>query len=304
MRVVFMGTPAFAVPTLDVLLRGHDVAAVYTRPDRTTGRGNRVVFSAVKQRALESGVPLEQPASLRDGDVAGRLALYAPEVIVVAAYGLILPRAVLDTPPRGCLNVHASLLPRWRGAAPVQRAILAGDEVTGVSIMCMEEGLDTGPYALQVTVPVGTLNTDSLTTELARAGASALATVLDTAPAALRWTAQDESAVTCAAKISAADVVLDPSQGVGELLRRVRASSRSAPARARVAGRLIVVRRASRVDTPARPGTALCGAELLLGASDGAISVDELVPEGRSAMPGADWVRGARLDDRCSWGPS
>jgi methionyl-tRNA formyltransferase len=297
-----MGTPAFAVPSLDVLLRSHDVAAVYTRPDRVTGRGNRIVFSPVKQRALEAGVPLEQPASLRDAAVVERLARYAPDVIVVAAYGLILPRAVLDTPPRGCLNVHASLLPRWRGAAPVQRAILAGDGVTGVSIMRMEEGLDTGPYALQSTVPVGEMTTDALTAALARVGASALATVLETPPAALVWTAQDEAAVTCAEKVTAGDVGLDPSLTVGEILLRVRASTRSAPSRVRVADRLVVVQRASASDTPVPRGAALCGRELLLGASDGAVSIDELVPEGRSVMAGADWVRGARLDGSCSWG--
>lgn len=297
-----MGTPSFAVPSLDVLLRGHDVAAVYTRPDRATGRGNRIVFSPVKQRALEAGVPLEQPASLRDAVVIERLARYAPDVIAVAAYGLILPRAVLDTPPRGCLNVHASLLPRWRGAAPVQRAILAGDGVTGVSIMRMEEGLDTGPYALQSTVPVGEMTTDSLTATLARAGASALATVLETPPSALVWTAQDEAAVTCADKVSAADVALDPSLTAAEILLRVRASTRSAPSRVRVADRLVVVQRASSSDTPVPSGVALCGRELLLGASGGAVRIDELVPEGRSVMAGADWVRGARLDGSCSWG--
>lgn len=297
-----MGTPAFAVPSLDVLLRSHDVAAVYTRPDRVTGRGNRIVFSPVKQRALEAGVPLEQPASLRDAVVVERLARYAPDVIVVAAYGLILPRAVLDTPPRGCLNLHASLLPRWRGAAPVQRAILAGDDVTGVSIMRMEEGLDTGPYALQSMVPVGEMTTDALTAALARVGASALATVLETPPSALVWTAQDEAAVTCADKVTAGDVGLDPSLTVGEILLRVRASTRSAPSRVRVADRLVVVQRASASDTPVPRGAALCGRELLLGASDGVVSIDELVPEGRSIMAGADWVRGARLDGSCSWG--
>lgn len=304
MRVVFMGTPFFAVPSLDVLLRGHDVAAVYTRPDRAAGRGNRIVFSPVKQRALEAGVPLEQPASLRDVDVVERLARYAPDIIVVAAYGLILPRAVLDTPPRGCLNVHASLLPRWRGAAPVQRAILAGDSVTGVSIMRMQEGLDTGPYAFQATVPVGEMTTDALTAELARAGASALATVLERPASALGWTAQEEAAVTYADKVSAADVALEPWLTVGEILRRVRASSRSAPSRARVADRLVMVERASSSDAPVPAGAALCGRELLLGASDGAVRIDELVPEGRSAMAGADWVRGARLDGSCSWGPA
>jgi len=167
-RIVMMGTPAFAVPTLDALLGAHDVAAVYCRPDRASGRGRKVVASPMKEQALAAGVPVEQPATLRDPEAVATLSSYAPDVIVVAAYGLILPPEVLAVPQHGCLNVHGSLLPRWRGAAPVQRAILAGDEVTGVSIMQMEEGLDTGPWCLQVSVPVDEKSADEPAVELAR----------------------------------------------------------------------------------------------------------------------------------------
>jgi methionyl-tRNA formyltransferase len=301
-RVVFMGTPPFAVPSLDALLRDHEVAAVYTRPDAAAGRGRRTVFSPVKQRALEAGVPVEQPATLRPPDVAERLTRLAPDVVVVAAYGLVLPPAVLEVPAQGCLNVHASLLPRWRGAAPVQRAILAGDDVTGVSIMRMEEGLDTGPYALQVTVSVGEKTSDQLTAELAATGARALSTYLASARGTYPWTVQDESRVTYAGKVTAADVVLDPSLTRADALRRVRASSRSAPARATVAGRGLVALRVSDAHADLAPGAAACERDLVLGLADGAIRVDELVPEGRRPMSGADWIRGAHLDADCTWG--
>jgi len=297
-----MGTPAFAVPSLDALLRAADVRAVYTRPDRASGRGRRVAFSPVKARALEAGVPVEQPPTLRDDSVAERLSTYGPDLVVVAAYGLILSRAVLDVPPSGCLNVHASLLPRWRGAAPVQRAILAGDPFTGVSIMRMEEGLDTGPYAAQVTVPVGEKTTDSLTAELARAGAGAMVAVLGAVQAGtVTWTEQDDTFATYADKVTAVDVALDPGLAVEEALRRVRASSRSAPCRVVVAGRRAVVSRAARADGDVAPAAASCDRGVLLGLADGVIRIDELVPEGRPAMSGDAFARGVRLDTTCTW---
>ena len=148
MRVVFMGTPSFAVPSLDALIGRHEVVAVYTRPDPLRGRGRHRMASAVKERALEAGIRVEQPGTLRDTGCVDVLRSFRPDVIVVAAYGVILPPDVIDLPSHGCLNVHASLLPRWRGAAPIQRAILAGDATTGVSIIRMEAGLDTGPWCL------------------------------------------------------------------------------------------------------------------------------------------------------------
>lgn len=296
-----MGTPAFAVPTLDVLLRDHDVAAVYTRPDAASGRGRRIVFSPVKERAIEAGVPVEQPATLKGPEAAGRLAAYAPDVVVVAAYGLILPQAVLDVPPLGCVNVHASLLPRWRGAAPVQRAILAGDEVSGVSIMRMEAGLDTGPYALQASLDIRGLEADELTARLARLGAGALGEYLAAPPGTLPWVAQDDALATYAEKVTAADVALAPELGVADAVRRVRASTRSAPARATVGGRRVVVLDCEPADAPPAPGEAGCVRDLVLGLADGAVRVTRLVPEGKQAMAGADWLRGARLPDPCTW---
>jgi methionyl-tRNA formyltransferase len=297
-----MGTPAFAVPSLDALLGVADVLAVYTRPDGASGRGRRVAFSPVKERALEVGLSVEQPPTLRDGSVTDRLAAYGPDLVVVAAYGLILPRAVLDVPTSGCINVHASLLPRWRGAAPVQRAILAGDRICGVSIMRMEEGLDTGPYAVQATVPVGDRTTDELTAELAHAGAGALVRALGAIEAGtVVWTEQDDALATYANKVSADDLALQPGLGVEEALRRVRASSRSAPCRVAVGGRRAVVLRASQADADLAPAAASCDRDVLLGMADGVVRIDELVPQGRSAMSGDAFARGARLDATCTW---
>src|SRR5690606_19517166 len=180
MRLVFAGTPEFAVPALEALVAaGHSVTAVYTQPDRPAGRGRRLAASPVKQAADRLGLGVEQPASLRDPAAIAQLARHAPEAMVVVAYGLILPPDVLSIPPRGCLNIHASLLPRWRGAAPIQRAILAGDTHTGVSIMQMDEGLDTGPVLLERSTPIGERESAaSLHDRLAALGAEAIVAAL------------------------------------------------------------------------------------------------------------------------------
>ena len=178
MRVVFMGTPEFAATILDDLVQHHDVVAVYTRPDAVRGRGKRLEPSPVKVVAERHGLAVLTPRTLRDEEAQRELAAFRPDVICVAAYGAILPKAVLDIPTHGCLNVHASLLPRWRGAAPIERAILAGDEEAGVCIMRMEEGLDTGAYCVCRTAVVGRKNAAALTDELANLGSHALLTAL------------------------------------------------------------------------------------------------------------------------------
>src|SRR6202008_3021676 len=172
LRVAFAGTPEFALPALAALLKFHDVVGVLTQPDRPSGRGRRLSASPVKTLAEAHHLKLLQPATLRDEAAQSALAALKPEVLVVVAYGLILPPAVLGLPSFGCLNIHASLLPRWRGAAPVQRAILAGDEATGITIMQMEAGLDTGPMLLKRAVEIEDKNTAQLTDELAQLGAS------------------------------------------------------------------------------------------------------------------------------------
>jgi methionyl-tRNA formyltransferase len=300
-----MGTPAFAVPTLDALLTRHDVAAVYTRPDRASGRGRRIVASPVRTRAEQAGVPVEQPATLRDAEAARTLEAYGPDVVVVAAYGAILPPEVLMVPPRGCINVHASLLPRWRGAAPIQRAILAGDRVAGVSIMRMEAGLDTGPWCIQASVPLDGLTATDATEELAHLGAGVLSLALDGLhEGTLLWTEQDESLVTYAEKVTAADVAITPILTADELLRRVRASGPSAPARLNLAGRMLVVLEASHSTADLAPGEASCTDALDLGVADGVVRLDSVVPEGRSRMSGAAYARGARLGAQCPWSAS
>lgn len=303
MRVVFMGTPAFAVPSLRAVAARHEVVAVYTRPDRGSGRGRRVAPGAVKEEALATGLPVHQPSSLRDAAEVERLEGLAPDVIVVAAYGLILPREVLDVPPHGCVNVHASLLPRWRGAAPVQRAILAGDAVTGVSIMRMEEGLDTGPYAAVRQVPVGERDAAELTDLLAEVGADALMETLESiGRATVSWTPQDEGSVTYAAKITAADVALDPSLTTEAALRRVRSSGPSAPCRMMLDGRRVVVVRASSATPGPGQGTARCDDWPVVGVADGSIVIEELIPEGRGRMSGDAFCRGVRLSGDRPWG--
>ncbi len=303
MRVVFMGTPAFAVPSLERLVAEHDVVAVYTRPDTPSRRGSALVPSPVKERACELGLDVRQPSTLRGSSEATHLASLGPEVIVVAAFGLILPPAILGVPRHGAVNVHASLLPRWRGAAPVQRAILAGDELTGVSIMLMEEGLDTGPYAEQVPVQVGEHDVASLTTALAQIGADALSRVLvRIADGSVSWIPQDESHATYAGKITREDVTPDPSNPPDEIVRKVRASSPSAPARIAVGDRkmTLLACRVAQERIPA--GHVSCAPDgLLLGARGGAVLATVVKPDGRHEMPGEACGRGLQLSEETRW---
>lgn len=226
MRIVFAGTPEFALPGLDALLAGpHEVVAVYTQPDRPAGRGRKLTASPVKLRALAQGVPVEQPSTLRDTQVFERLRDYRPDLMVVAAYGLILPPAVLELPTHGCINIHASLLPRWRGAAPIQRALLAGDARTGVTLMQMATGLDTGDMLLRESCPIDADDTaQSLHDRLAVMGAGLLTDGIDALLAGqLRPEPQDESLATHAAKLSKAEAQIDWQLSAVHLDRCVRA---------------------------------------------------------------------------------
>lgn len=298
MRVVFMGTPRFAAEILDELAEFHEIAAVYTRPDAVRGRGKALVPSPVKEVAERRGLPVRTPRTLRDAAVLSELAAFAPDAICVAAYGAILPKEVLDLPPFGCLNVHGSLLPRWRGAAPIERAILAGDEEIGVCIMAMEEGLDTGDYCVCRSLPAGSRTAAELTEELAALGASALLTALAQAEGGnLRWVAQDEALVTYAEKIAKGELNLDPAESAVANDRRVRASGAAHPARAVVAGRTLTVL-AARVadDAPAdRLGSgaaALIANRLLLGCAEGVLEVTEVKPDGKRAMDARSFAAG------------
>ena len=286
MRVVFMGTPYFAAEILDELAEYHEIAAVYTRPDAVRGRGKTLVPSPVKEVAERRGFPVRTPRTLRDAEVLSELAAFAPDVICVAAYGAILPKEVLDLPPFGCLNVHGSLLSRWRGAAPIERAILAGDEEIGVCIMAMEEGLDTGDFCVCRSLPAGSRTAADLTEELAALGASALLTALAQAEGGnLRWVAQDEALVTYAEKIAKGELNLDPAESAVVNDRRVRASGAAHPARAVIAD-----------DAPAdRLGSgevAFIANRLLLGCAEGVLEVIEVKPDGKRAMDARSFAAG------------
>jgi methionyl-tRNA formyltransferase len=226
MRIVFAGTPEFAVPPLAALCASrHEVVGVLTQPDRPAGRGRKLATSAVKNFALQQGLPIAQPQTLRSTEGRESLVHWQPDVLVVVAYGLILPGEVLSMPRFGCLNIHASLLPRWRGAAPIQRAILAGDEYTGVTLMQMDAGLDTGPMLLQRRVAIGAdVDSAALHATLAQVGAEALLETLEgLETGTLAAQPQPSSGVTYAAKIDKAEARIDWQHDAIEIARRVRA---------------------------------------------------------------------------------
>jgi methionyl-tRNA formyltransferase len=226
MRIVYAGTPEFAVPALDALASSaHEVVAVYTQPDRPAGRGRALAQSPVKVRALALGIPVLQPETLKTADAAATLAAFAPGAMVVAAYGLILPQAVLDVPRHGCINIHGSLLPRWRGAAPIQRAVLAGDERTGICIMRMEKGLDTGPVYREEAVAIGAHESaGQLHDRLAALGARLVVDVLDAlAAGTAHATPQPAEGVTYAHKLEKREAAIDWARPAIEIERAVRA---------------------------------------------------------------------------------
>ncbi|MGZ8215919.1 methionyl-tRNA formyltransferase [Methylomagnum sp.] len=262
MKIVFAGTPEFAVPPLEALLAGpHHVCGVYTQPDRPAGRGRKLTPSPVKQLAERHGIPVFQPVGLKDPAEQAQLRALEPDLMVVVAYGLILPKAVLEIPRLGCVNIHASLLPRWRGAAPIQRAVLAGDATTGVTLMFVEPRLDAGPMLLKETCPIGPLETaGELHDRLSRLGATALAEIL---PAIEADTAQpeiqDESLVTYAAKLDKDEAPLDWSKPAIDLERQVRAFNPWPVAETEYRGQKLRVWLAQALDdaTTAEPGTVL-----------------------------------------------
>jgi methionyl-tRNA formyltransferase len=290
MRLAFMGTPDFAVPTLDALVAaGHDIAAVYTQPPRPAGRGKAPQPGAVQRRAEMLGLEVRHPVSLRDPQAQAEFAALDLDAAIVAAYGLILPQAVLDAPRLGCLNVHGSLLPRWRGAAPVQRAILAGDEATGVTIMQMEKGLDTGPMRLMRATGVAGKDAGELTSELAHMGASMMIEVLgDFAafPAAI----QPEGA-TYAAKIDKAESRLDFSVSAEQVARQVRAFGPVPGAWFEQAGDRVRILAAEIVDGAGEPGVVIDEA-LTIACGTGAIRPLRVQRAGRGIMTPAELLRG------------
>ena len=291
MRIVFLGTPPFAVPALLALIAaGHAVVAAYTQPPRPAGRGKAPRVSAVALAAGELGIPVRSPATLRDAAVRAELAAFAPDLAVVAAYGLILPQAVLDIPAHGCLNIHGSLLPRWRGAAPVQRAILAGDEWTGVGIMAMEAGLDTGPVLAERRVAIGKHTAGSLTDRLADEGARLLVEVLRDRPAHPPR-AQPDAGVTYAAKIDKAEARLDWRAGAVACERQVRAFNPAPGAWFAHDGERLKVLAAT-VEPHAGPPGEVLDDRLLIGCGADSLRPTVIQRAGRGAMSLGDVLRG------------
>lgn len=297
MRIIFMGTPDFAVPALEALAAaGHEIAAVYSQPPRPAGRGRKPRPSAVQRAAEARGIDVRTPASLRSEEEKAGFAALEADVAVVAAYGLILNQAILDAPKHGCLNIHASLLPRWRGAAPVQRAILAGDEETGVTIMQMERGLDTGPMLAKGATRIDGKTGGELTDELAMLGAALICDVVG-AIDAFEAEPQDEALATYADKISKSEAQLDFARPAQDLERAVRAFNPVPGAFFEHLGARIKVLQAEIAEGDAAPGTVLdtaltiaCGERalrptLVQRAGKGAMETDALlrgftIPEG------------------------
>ncbi len=290
LRIVFMGSPAFAVPSLEALVEaGHDIVAAYAQPPRRAGRGKSERKTAVHARAEALGIAIHTPHSLRDADEQARFAALDADLAVVAAYGLILPKPILDAPKAGCVNVHASLLPHWRGAAPIQRAILAGDPVSGVTIMTMDEGLDTGPMLLKRELSIAGKNAGQVTDEMAKLGAEAL----------LEWLRhpaspqpQPEVGATYAAKIGKAEARIDWARPAVEVERQVRAFAPWPGAWFEANGeRIKLLAAAAGEDAPGRPGEILDDS-LSIACGAGVIRPLEVQRAGRAAMTPGELLRG------------
>ena len=292
MRIIFMGTPPFAVPALEALVAaGHEVVAVYTRAPQPAGRGKALAKSAVQLRAEALGLPVLTPRTLKEIAARAEFAGHGADVAVVAAYGLLLPETVLDAPRFGCINIHASLLPRWRGAAPIQRAILAGDAETGVTIMQMEAGLDTGPMLLAAPTPIDGKTAGELTVELATMGARLLITTLAGPRAA---TPQPVDGVTLAPKISKAEARLDFTRPAVALERAVRAFNPAPGAWTMIGGERLKILAADVVPGRLTPGV-VADDRLTLGTTDGGLRPTLVQRAGKPAMATADLLHGWAL---------
>ncbi|MHB9100709.1 MAG: methionyl-tRNA formyltransferase [Sulfuricella sp.] len=298
MRLIFAGTPEFAAVALAALIEaGHDVALVLTQPERPAGRGMRLTPSPVKQLALRHGLSVLQPAALKDAEVQAQLAAVNADAMIVAAYGLLLPPAVLTLPRLGCLNIHASLLPRWRGAAPIQRAILAGDPETGITIMQMDSGLDTGGMLLRAALPIADHDTaQTLHDKLAVLGASSIVSALQQLElGALQAQPQDGSAATYAAKLSKAEGWLDWRKSAAELARAVRAYNPFPVAQARLQAETWRIWQAQEAQRDGgSPGEILQADKegILVRCGEGALLLKELQKAGGKRLPASSFLVG------------
>ncbi|MFN4341799.1 MAG: methionyl-tRNA formyltransferase [Azonexus sp.] len=297
MKLIFAGTPEFAAQALAAIIAaGHEVALVLTQPDRPAGRGMALQPSAVKKVAQAHGIEVFQPLTLKDAEAQAKVAAVGAEVMVVAAYGLILPQAVLDLPRFGCINIHASLLPRWRGAAPIQRALLAGDAETGVCIMQMEAGLDTGPVLLRGAVPIAATDTaGSLHDRLAELGARLCVEALDQLP--LPAEPQPAEGVTYAHKIEKAEAVVDWTKSAAELDRHVRAFNPFPGAQASFGGQVVKLWLATPVAGSGPVGRVLAvdKKQVVIACGAGALAVSELQKAGGKRLPVQQFLAGHPL---------
>ncbi len=305
LRIAFAGTPEFALPALRALLASpHRVVGVLTQPDRPAGRGQKLRASPVKLLAREAGLPVDQPATLKLADARRELEHWAPDVLVVVAYGLILPPPVLALPRLGCINIHGSLLPRWRGAAPIQRAILAGDAETGVTIMRLDQGLDTGPVLLERRRPIGSHETaGDLHDALAELGAVALIEALDgLAAGTLHERPQPASGVTYAPKLEKSEAPIDWGASAVHIDRQIRALFPWPVAETRLIGEPLRVLKGQLAAAPATehptPGTLLGLADqgLLVACGEGVMALSELQRAGRRPVTARDFANAVRLD--------
>jgi methionyl-tRNA formyltransferase len=291
MRIIFMGTPDFAVPTLAAVHEaGHEVLAAYTQPPRPAGRGKKLQPSPVQIEAEARGIDVCCPPSLKDPQVRADFAALEADVAVVAAYGLLLPVPVLESPTHGCLNVHGSLLPRWRGAAPIQRAILAGDDETGVTIMQMARGMDTGPMLNKAAIPIARKTAGALMAEIAELGAQAMVGVLADL-SAFPPQEQDDTLATLAPKIDKAEARLDFTQEAKQVERQVRAFAPWPGAFFELDGERFKVLAADPVDGSGAPGTVLDDA-LTIACGSGAVRPARIQRAGKPAMDTAEMLRG------------
>jgi methionyl-tRNA formyltransferase len=303
LRIVFMGSPEFALPVLNALAENYQVEGVVTQPDRPAGRGRELTPPAIKILAQELNLPVIQPTKLREAEAMEQLRAWKPEVIVVAAFGQILRSEVLDLPPHGCVNVHASLLPRWRGAAPIQAAILHGDEETGITIMKMDAGVDSGPILSQQAIPITREDTAGrLSPRLAELGARLL---LETLPGyvsgEIQPEPQDDSQATYAPMLKKSDGELDFSQPAEDLARRVRAFNPWPGTFFLWQGERLKVHRAHAAEAPnPPPGDTVIHDDLpAVGTGDGLLVLEEVQPAGKKSMAGEVFLHGAR-----GWGES
>lgn len=297
MKLIFAGTPEFAAQALQGIVdAGHEVALVLTQPDRPAGRGMALQPSAVKKVALTHGIEVFQPLTLKDAEAQAKVAAVGAEVMVVAAYGLILPQSVLDMPRLGCINIHGSLLPRWRGAAPIQRALLAGDTETGVCIMQMEAGLDTGPVLLRGAFPIAATDTTAtLHDRLAELGARLVVEALGKLP--LPAEAQPAEGVTYAHKIEKAEALIDWTRSAAELDRHIRAFNPFPGAQALFRGQTVKLWQASPVTGRGEFGTILAvdRNSVVIACGEGALAVTELQKAGGKRLPVQQFLAGHPL---------